>query len=263
MIWASWAALAQPAPNAGTAIADDTGADEVDDEVWVVAERRLAVARDGIHRTLKERGHVRIWRLGQRSWYLNSKLWKPGVVVHDQGFVRMRGRPALPLFVPASPTPGDTVTQIYDPYGSRELIDEGMHTPPPQTFLLQHRSRIRNQKARLAADLEPWLAQLRDAHWGMARAQRQLALRDALSRAWFDGLDEVGQPLDSYRSRRAALAARWLDTADGTEGDWARSQIEAFIDEEVQGSDHPFRPDEIAQIQRDSPHQRPFVPLEG
>ena len=207
-------------------------------EIRVVEERTLAEAREGIDVQLKGKGYLRIWRIGDRTWYLNPKLWKPGVVVHDEGFARVRGR----RFYPMGVFPTERGQEVY--------------------AVVQTRRQVQQQKARLVADLEPYLRQIRDATWQLARADRAVAIRDELVGIWVDGIDAGGSEHPTYLARRRALSDRWLQTADGEAGRWARGIIGAFIDAEVQTSDHPFGDREIARVQASNPHPQPFLPVD-
>ncbi|MEM6931073.1 MAG: hypothetical protein AAF602_29330, partial [Myxococcota bacterium] len=167
-IWFVVSAMAQPRP--------------VEDLVGVDA--RLAAAEKAVHRELKAKGYGRVLRLGPRSWYLPLKLWKPGIMLHEEGFVRVRGRPILPLMV----SRGDTSPKAV--YG---------------TFLVQPRGARRMQKAQLVQDLEPYLREIRDARWAMVRAEREAALREELAVLWFDGRLASGVTLADRRAIRQAL----------------------------------------------------------
>ncbi len=222
---------------------------EADGEILVIGERRLAETRRRLAQQLQGQGYLKIWSVGDRTWYLHPKLWKLGVVVHEEGFARIRVRRLIPL--PAPPPEESTGGG-----GSSQA-------PAVQTrFLVQTRGQLQQQEARLAQDLEPHLREIRSATWQLAQRQRELDLRDALAGIWIDGIDRHGATMPTYRARRAALAARWLHTADGEAGRWARGIIGAFIDDEVQASDHPFTQREIAAAQGDNPHPQPFLPID-
>lgn len=195
-------------------------------EVVVVAERRLSETREGLARSLKDDGYLRVLSLGDRAWYWNRQLWKPGVMVHDEGFARIRGHAFVPLpMVTVRETPAGT--RVYE-----------------ATALTQGHRKVQAQRAAVASELEPWLRELRDGHWELARARRRVELQIALARLWFDGIGPDGTFLPEWDARRAALVARWRDTAPDEAGQWVRDDIEAFVDAEVQTSDHPFAPEE-------------------
>lgn len=221
---------------------------EADGEILVIGERRLAETRRQLAQQLQGKGYLKIWSVGDRTWYLHPKLWKPGVVVHDEGFARIRVRRLIPL--PEPPIEG---------MGGEG--DSGPTVVVQSRFLVQPQRQIQQQRTRLAQDLEPHLREIRAATWQLAQRQRELDLRDALAGIWIDGIDRHGATMPTYRARRAALAARWLHTADGEAGRWARGLIGAFIDDEVQASDHPFTQREIATTQEDNPHPQPFLPI--
>ena len=197
------------------------------EEVVVMAEKRLAEAEDALHQALRDQGYGRVLRIGQRSWYLHPKLWKAGVMVHEQGFVRVRGRPVLPIFY--GPIPGHPdlhgLTSVVQTKGTRNV-----------------------QKSDMVQAIEPHLHAIRDARWAIARRDREVALRKELIAIWFEGIAPDGTSLPTMRERRRALHARWRATADGLPGDGARAAIIAFIDDEVQPSDHPYQQTELAAL---------------
>lgn len=199
-------------------------------EVVVVAERRLSETKEGLHRSLKDQGYVRLWSLGERSWYLNRQLWKPGVMVHEQGFARVRGHPVIPLPIPSIYQTPDGTT-VYE-----------------MTAITQGRRKVQSQRDAVIGRLEPYLRDLRDGQWALAQGQRRIELQVELSRLWFDGVAPDGLYLPEWDARRAALAARFRATAPDEPGQWARDLIEAFVDAEVQTSEHPFEAEERERL---------------
>lgn len=208
---------------AGAAEPED---DEISEEVVVEAQLRISEAREAVHRELRSQGYRRVLKLGDRSWYWNlGKMWRPGVMVHEQGFVRVRGRPLLPLGVRPSPFGG----------------------PVEVVALVQSRRKVMQQQARLTTSLGPHLQALRDARWAMARKEREKQLVEDLVTIWFEGRTREGELLPDRRARRRALFARWLHTAADAPGAWARAVVVVFVDAEVQTSDHPFTARELAR----------------
>lgn len=228
-------------------------------EVVVTAERRLASAREGVHRHLAEEGYLRLLSIGERSWYLNRALWKPGVMIHEQGFARVRGRRLLPL--PLSvPAPEEVELQRLSQPAPGAAASPSARVGR-LTFAYQSRGAVEGQRARVIDGVEPWLREMRDARWSLAQGYRSIELRDQLVGIWFDGIGPDGAQITDYRARRAALLDRWLAVADGEAGDWARAEIEAFVDDEVQSSDHPLLPSEIERANATRRSGRPLRPL--
>ncbi|MEO0600027.1 MAG: hypothetical protein AAF211_01245 [Myxococcota bacterium] len=187
----------------------------------VAPTQSLDAAREAVHEELRRSwGYRRFLRLGARSWYLHPKLWKPGVMVHDEGFVRIRGRPILPLGVRRN---------AMDP-----RLTEGV-------FLVQPRGMRRMQKARLVQGLEARLRSVRNARWALARPEREARLRDELVRIWFE------RPEESDAEARAAIVERWLRTSTGDAGAGMRAIIDRFVLDHVQPT-HPFTAEELAAL---------------
>jgi hypothetical protein len=195
---------------------------------------RLSTAQLAVHRELRQEGYLKLVRLGQRSYYLQPmKLWKPNVMIHSEGFSRVRGVRAMP------------VMGLYQTQESRYEAKSGwkpaVNTVP---FATQSKRQARAQAERLAGQLEPLLAEVRDARWEMARAERAIVLREELNRIWLDGLGPDGERLPDMASRRSALLARWRDTSEGPAGAWAREIVLSFVESEVQPT-APFSDAEI------------------
>ena len=210
-------------------VLDDAG---VSEDVVVTAPRKVSEAKEALHDALRAQRYVRLLRWGERSWYLNMKIWKPGVMLHDQGFVRIRTRAFTPIAI--APTANS------------------LHV----TGVVQGRRERWSSKAKLATYLEPHLRALRDAHWAQARPHRELELVDELVGLWFEGHDRAGHPLPDRRAIRGALLDRWLHTATGEPGAWVRSRIERFVEAHVQTSDHPFTSAELDRFLARMPPDR-------
>ncbi len=117
-----------------------------------VTEARVKVdsTTDAIHDALKQRGYLRMVRLGPRTHYVPLTLWKPRVMVHREGFARIRGTPIYPL----SPVPTGTGAEV--------------------TFITQNPATIRNQEADVGDVLLPLLADLQQANYRLYQAYERL-----------------------------------------------------------------------------------------
>jgi hypothetical protein len=221
----------------------------------VVAEQRLSTAREEVRRVLKNEGYLRLVGLGHRSWWISPKLWKPWVMVHDEGFARVRGHMVVPVGLSNS---GGTPNPLNPPIVVSGVPDG---PPPPVTmsFATQSRRASNRQREALATEIEPALAQVRDALWDRARVDRLLERAERLRQIWFEGVGPDGQALASAAERRAALVAEWLDTEPDDAGASARAVVEEFIDAEVQ-PEAPFTPEEIAAANAARRWEAPFEP---
>ncbi|MCA9490788.1 MAG: hypothetical protein KC621_12755 [Myxococcales bacterium] len=243
MWWVLAAFGAEPAPT------------PVSEEVLVEVQR-LSEAREATRDRLKDLGYGRVLSLGHKSWFVNHKLWKPFLMVHDEGFARIRTVPLLPIGVgppiePPSAYPGLAT--------GADVIDHENQMPMASFLTTSPRAR-KSERARIATTLEPYLANIRDASWALARVEREVELREELVAIWFDGLSADGTPLPTAAERRAALIERWLRTAPDEGGAWAREAIEAFVDDEVQPAD-PFTAEEVAAANARATFERRFEPL--
>jgi hypothetical protein len=186
----------------------------------IVAEQRLSTAKEHVARVMKGEGYFRLAHLGHRSYWISGKVWKPWVMLHDEGFARVRGVAALPL--------------------------PGARTGPPlegtpvatTTFITQSRRARRSQKERMVEQIEPALAEVREALWDIARAERLQERAERLVRIWFDTSRPAAE-------RRADIVREWLGTEPDEAGQGVRALIERFIDDEVQTSE-PFTDAEVA-----------------
>lgn len=206
---------------------------DVPEEVIVTAPRRLSEAIGATHRALRARGYVRVLRLGQRSIYLHPQLWRPRVMVHDQGFARIsRGPPVLPA--------GASIERLE--WGAEPTEVYTTH------WVVQSRRKRAGRKRDLALMLSSHLRAIRDVHVDQAQAQRRLVLRDQLVEIWFDGHTADGTAVPTYRARRHAIFDLWCHTTPGASGAEVRDAIERFVDKIVQRSDHPYSAWELAWL---------------
>lgn len=211
-------------------------AQEAADAELVVVGERLSRAKEALQQDLKERGYWR-FRIGKRTWFINRKLWKPGVMVHDEGFARVRGRAALPIGVDVR----------------RNDLRTKMATGH---VVVQSRRKRRQQKAELVQSLEPHLRAIRDARWAMARPEREAALMATLSALWFELTDPEGRVLPDRAAVREAIFQRWLRTASGEAGQGMRALVERFVESKVQPTEDRYTEDEITSIQQRVPDDR-------
>jgi hypothetical protein len=234
----AWMAASASAAEAPDEREPDEHEAEVSEEI-VVAGQRLSSALDHLHSTLRRRGYLRILRSGHRAYYFTPRLWKPWAMVHDEGFARVRGVPVVPVAVSGAPP------RAFDRWG--EPLPQ-LHSDTRQiysTVTLPGRVSGRARDA-LVAEIEPALAEVRQARWELARPERRTAIREALVAIWLDEVAPDGTVLPDAMSRRWALAALWCNTAPTESGAWARALVADFVDARVQPSDHPFRADEVA-----------------
>lgn len=105
-----------------------------------VEELRVHSVTDAIDHALKERGYLKLAHIGQRTHYVPLKIWKPRVMVHDEGFARIRGKTVVPMAI----DPTFRGVKVF--------------------FLTQSRAMARNQEADVAKVLMPLLSELQEAN---------------------------------------------------------------------------------------------------
>lgn len=207
----------------------------------IVAEQRLSTAKEHVVRELNDQGYLRLVRFGHRSYWINRQPWKPWVMVHDEGFARVRGVVALPIGL-GHPSPPSTSAPVAE-WDVAEV-----------TFLTQSRRLRMSQRERLAERLEPALSEVREARWDLAFADRLQARAERLVAIWHD-------PTASPAARRAAIVAEWLNTEPDDAGASVRALIERYIDDEVQPT-HPFTPQEVAAANAARKWPAPLEPVD-
>lgn len=130
-------------------------------EEVLVEGQRLSEIEQALRDRLKDLGYGRVITLGHRSWFVNHKVWKPFLMVHDEGFARIRTVPALPL---GWGPPIEPPTAYPGLANGADLLDH--ESDRPQAHLLTTSPRARkSERARIATTIEPYLAdQIGRAH---------------------------------------------------------------------------------------------------
>jgi len=105
-----------------------------------VEDLRVHSVTDAIDHALKERGYLKLAHLGQRTHYVPLKIWKPRVMIHDEGFARIRGTTIYPMAI--VPIAGGAQVR----------------------FVTQNPATVRNQEADVAKVLMPLLSELQEAN---------------------------------------------------------------------------------------------------
>jgi len=107
--------------------------------------------------------------------------------------------------------------------------------------------------SRVRETLEPWLETYRAVMARTVIEERLQALPDRLDRLWDSGapLDGSG-PVVSESARRGALLDYWVALPATPEGLKAMRHVEAWLDENLAGTEHALTPEErqAAEAQR-------------
>ncbi len=204
------------------------------EEIVIEADADLAQARGALDAAIMDLGYGTPRRRRDRTVYPRDlgSVWKPKVVVYDNGLVTVRQRSITPLMV---------MPDI-------QRDDEGeLESVTAEAVGLASGKRTKQRmEATVVEAITPQLRSWRDAMARRHLADRRSTLREELAAAWFDGVDPQGRPLATHAERRAWMIAAWLNTADNDAGETVRRDIERFLGEVVQRSEHPLTEDELA-----------------
>lgn len=220
---------------------------EPGEEVIITATRDLAYAREELEGAIQAQGYRRRVVRDDRVVFPRPKVWKTKLVLYDDGLLELRTPGVVPMGL--APT-----TRIHQATGRTVLAGAevaGIFSGPRQR---------RTVEGELLGELADELHAFRDALWARSLAERRLAIREEVARAWFDGVAPGGAALPTAAERRAWLLERWLDTADSQAGEEVRVDLEIFIDEVVQRSPSPLTAEEVASANTRRTFARPLLP---
>lgn len=235
------------------AVDEDTDAEEPPPAytVTVVAERRVEIARQQLYDRAREEGYRKSRSKDDRVILRHDQPWKGDLVVFDDGRVELKRQPIR--FEPpvANARPVDYLWCVLVPICIR---------PTGQTY---GKRKWRAAEARALAAVRPEVERLQERVGDLGLAQKTEALPGRLEALWERGvsLEAADAPaVETPQERREALAAFWLSRTDTPEGRLVREVVQAYVRNEVQYSDHPFTPEEIADVNRRARHREPFLP---
>ena len=232
---ASDAASTAPAP---AAAADRPAADNANEEIIVYGERDVARKRAILERDLRRLGYTAHDKDGY-TVYRTDAPWEASIVLYDQGFMLVKRSPVR--FEP--PVQGHSALRY-------------LWCVPPFTPLcirpggqLIGKRKLQGDKTRtydaIKTDELAWQKALQ-AQGDHQRINEELPRQ--LVSTWDSGapIEQWGPDLPTPDARRAAILDLWATRADTPEGAEARAVIGDFVRFEIQSSDHPASPDEIA-----------------
>lgn len=226
----------EPAPSEATATAPEAApaaaTAEGSEEIIVFGQLQVAKERKKLDRDLRQLGYRQGEKKSDRTVYRPETVWKPTVVVYDDGFVVLRR--TRPRFEPWIK-------------GRSKLV--WLSCIPPFTLMciklsgwLVSPSRLEPQKGRVATAIDPELRGWREAIIASNMEKRiGVDLPEALDQLWLNGtpMQPDRPPLPSPEQRRAAVLAFWAERSCTPEGQAVRDLVEIFLAMEVQRSPFP------------------------
>lgn len=239
-------------------------ADHVDEEIVVEADEEIVVYGDLI--IARTRGELikDIRRLGYRpgdrkdgkTVFRPEEAWRPTVVIHDDGFVILKRSPVR-----------------FEPYIKGNSNLRYLACIPPFGLMCIRpggqtvsRAKLGHQEALVAYSIDPEVDDWRQAVVDTRMQGRiEAEIPDLLDAAWQEGapIERHAAPLATAAERRSELLRFWADRSCTPEGDRVRVAVEAFLEFEVNDSDHPLTGPEVLAANAATPCERRLPPYLG
>ena len=216
-------------------------------ETIVVTPESVHERRSELEGALSNIGYGRVVRDGEWTTYLAGPSWYPKVMLHESGFMVIKRR-GLHFTWPdvadwgGLETPLEAAICIINPFACIRL--EGLVTS---------RRRLRWKHQQVVDDTRSALVGFQDAIAAGALGSRLGETRQRLLTIW-EGTEEV-----TYASRRSDIAQIWLEPLDNEWGAAIRYDVESFIEDFVQSSEHPYIAEEILTINEAAPEGLQFL----
>jgi len=217
-------------------------------ETIVVTPESIHERRAEFEGVLADIGYGRVVRDGEWTTYLAGPSWYPKVMLHESGFMQIKRRGVhftWPDIVDwgGLETPLEAAICVINPFACIRV--EGLVTSS---------RRLRWKEQEVVDDTRAALLGFQDAIAAGALASRLGETRERLITIW-----EGDLTMDSFAVRRAAIAQIWLDPLDNEWGAAIRSDVESFILDVVQSSEHPYLSEEIASVNEAAPEGLQFL----
>lgn len=231
-----------------TADTDAEEDDDVSEEILVLSERRVELAREALISRAKLAGYRRELDRKDRTVLRHDSPWKGDVVVHADGRVEVKRQPIQFRPPGKKVTPLSWMTCILVPLCIR-----------PNGQLVSQRRFIGYERTAWAA-ISPEVTALNEAIADRALDGKLVHLPEQLDALWELGIpfDPEGASLETPESRRRAILAFWDSRTDTEWGDAVRAVVESFCRAVVQSSDDPFTPAELAEFAASKQSTRSF-----
>ncbi len=227
--------------------------DLASEEIIVYGERRVEQARQVVVAELNELGYgAEVVDRGDFVVYRNDAAWMGEVLLHDDGWVRVKRQPLrvegrrMPWA--KTNTPGAWAGCFVWPWLCVRWSGA----------TLSHR-RWMGVENRTTTSIDPSVRDLGDRVADLAVARTVYELPTLLEALWNEGepLGDSDVIVVTYEERRAALLEYWATRTDTVWGDEVKRAIEAFVYGVVQHGDHPFTPEELEAFDAAHP-ETPF-----
>jgi len=220
-----------------------TGPPEASEEIIIHSQTVVAKKRGELESKLKRLGYKKFIRKKGRTVVRHELAYRPSVMLDDDGWIDIRRSPIR--FEP----PGKAA--------ERKSKLRYLWCLPPFTVMCVRvggqtvsRRRMLTYKRRIGNRSRSYVRDWQDAIIGHAMDQRlTIEIPNMLDSIWQNGLTdgEDGPYLGSHKERRETIMNFWSNRSCIKEGAQAREVVRDFIVHEIQISDHPAGPEEVAQ----------------
>ena len=213
------------------------------EEIIVYGQREVDRRRKILDQNLQNNGYRDGKRRGDKVIYRPETVWKPSVHVYDSGWVDLKKTP--PRFEPWIKGHADNKWRYLScipPFTPMCIRASG--------WLISKR-RAQHSKTEVidqhVGDIQFW----QEAVVGAGTRQRlEVNLPDQLDMIWASDR--------SYTEKRQEIISLWATRTCTQEGDAAAEVIGAFIEYEIQESQHPLTPEEIKSAKEQASCEREF-----
>jgi hypothetical protein len=172
-----------------------------------------------------------------RTVYRPEVAWHPSVIIDDDGYAIIRRSPVR-----------------FEPWVEGRSNLKWISCIPPFTVMcvriggrVVSERKLRHKKQFVAEGIDPALDVWREVLVANAMGRRLGEdIPDMLEAVWQHGEVPLGDPLEAYSDRRAAILTFWASRACTPEGAAARELAADFVRYEIQASAHPVPADEQA-----------------
>jgi hypothetical protein len=211
-------------------------------ELWVYGDIRVEQAREEVVQAFADEGYTEVEDKGDYLRLRAEAPWKGEVRLYRDGWVRMKRRPVqfqgpeMPWAKKNSPL-AYAGCLIY-PWA---CISAGGQ--------LVSGRKLQAQKVRALETAYLDVQELGDRVADRETESTVNTLPEQLEELWYRGVPlSEGPTLETVQERKAALLDYWDSRTDTVWGDRVRVAVEAFLRAEVQGTEHAYTREEVADF---------------